>query len=105
MDGLNKEIELEKLEFIRQEIDEIDRQMLALFESRMNKILQVAEYKAAHNLKILDVSREQVVLQKADLLENREIREYAVYFLKNLMELSKKLQAEKLRQLAAPNLE
>jgi len=52
----------------RAEIDAIDRQIVALFEQRMQVSRDVAAYKHAHQINILDASREQAVLQsRADM--------------------------------------
>ncbi len=48
----------------RAEIDDIDRQLVALFERRMGVARAVAEYKIANDLPVLDASREEQVLQK-----------------------------------------
>ena len=40
------------LEDFRKEIDEIDKQLIALFEKRMDEVLKVAQYKKDKNLDI-----------------------------------------------------
>lgn len=47
---------------IRQEIDRIDDEMLQLFCRRMDCAGQVAAYKAAHGMPVLNPAREQQVL-------------------------------------------
>lgn len=47
---------------IRQEIDKIDDEMLALFQKRMECSKQVAEYKVEHGLPVLNATREQQIL-------------------------------------------
>ena len=45
------------LEELRARIDDIDVQMVALFEQRMNVTRQVGEYKKEHGMPVLDRNR------------------------------------------------
>lgn len=54
-----------KLDEYRVEIDEIDREIVQLFEKRMETVLKVANYKKENEMEVLQSSREEVVLQKA----------------------------------------
>ena len=47
------------LKELRVEIDEIDKAMQSLFERRMSVASEIADYKKANNLPILDSSREK----------------------------------------------
>lgn len=58
---------MEDLLQLRQEIDEIDQEMVRLFEKRMDVSRRVAEYKIANGKKILDRGRE---VQKLKAWEN-----------------------------------
>ena len=51
---------MEDLLQLRQEIDEIDQEMVRLFEKRMDVSRRVAEYKIANGKKILDRGREEI---------------------------------------------
>ena len=63
---------MKDLETLRTEIDEIDRELVRLFEARMNVVLNVAAYKLENGLPILNAGREQQVLDKCcALLENK----------------------------------
>lgn len=53
---------MKELTQIRQELDAVDRQIVALFEERMTLAREVATYKIAHGLPVLDRSREEQVL-------------------------------------------
>ena len=56
---------------------------------------KIGEYKKLHNLNILDASREEIVLEKAKhRIKNKNLEEYYLLFVQNLMELSKKYQNE-----------
>ena len=47
---------------LRAELDAIDRDMVALFEKRMLVAREVAMYKLAHGMQVLDAAREETVL-------------------------------------------
>ena len=48
----------------RKEIDKIDKELVELFERRMNVAIKVAEYKIENNLPILNEAREAEVIEK-----------------------------------------
>lgn len=81
------------LDKARHSINEIDREMVRLFEKRMDAVRLVAEYKQEHGLPIEDIDRERaVILSNVSLLENKDYRPYFVRFLQSLMDNSKDLQ-------------
>lgn len=51
---------------IRKEIDVIDSQLIELLEKRMDCTKAVGEYKASHNIPILDKGRQQLILEKVE---------------------------------------
>ena len=51
------------LQETRLALDAVDRQIVALFEKRMTLARDVAEYKIARGMPVLDRSREEQVLQ------------------------------------------
>ena len=52
------------LDDIRKRIEEIDEKMARLYEERMKESKNVAEYKKAHALPILDAQREKELIKK-----------------------------------------
>ena len=77
----------------RKIINEVDKKMAELFEKRMDAACMVAEYKKEHAMPIDDFAREEEIIKKnSQLIENEDYRSYYVSFLKNNIELSKKLQ-------------
>ncbi len=56
------------LDIIRQEIDQIDQELVALLEKRMVCVGQIVEYKEQKGLPVLDQGREREVLEKVDSL-------------------------------------
>ena len=84
---------MKDIETARKAINEADKEMARLFSDRMNAVRDVAAYKAEHGLPIFDAEREaEVVARGAAIIEDEEIREYYVNFLKYTMELSKQYQ-------------
>ena len=78
---------------IRANIDRIDAELLRLFLERMELADKTAEYKAAHNLPILNREREREILAK--VTEDAGDRErYAYHLFATLLELSRSRQAE-----------
>ncbi len=53
------------LQDYRSQIDAIDEQLTKLFEKRMNIAADIADYKKAHRVPVLDTGRERVVMEKA----------------------------------------
>ena len=53
---------MKDLQETRKALDAVDRQIVALFEERMILARDVAAYKIAHGLPVLDRSREEQVL-------------------------------------------
>lgn len=85
---------MDDLTILRQQIDKIDNTLLELFEARMETVIKVADYKLKNELEILDESREKNVLQKVKLLKNSVLQKYGTDFFKGLMDISKNVQAE-----------
>jgi len=87
------------LEQLREEIDAVDHEIVALFERRMELCSQVAEYKIANGKKILDRSREMQKLDKLGELAHNSFNRHAVKELfEQIMAMSRKLQYQRLEQ-------
>lgn len=79
----------------RKEIDNIDRQLVELFEKRMNIVTKVAEYKIENNIPILNSTREAEVIKKnVERLNNKDYSQSTEKFFVDLMEVSREFQAE-----------
>lgn len=77
----------------RAEIDEIDAQLVKLFEARMRVSRDVALYKQANHLDILDAAREQaVLLSRAQQVEEEILAQPAMAFFRELIRLSREEQ-------------
>lgn len=84
---------MDKLIKAREIISEVDKEIAVLFEKRMEAVRLVAEYKKERGLPVFDSSREdQVVRNNLENVQDEEIKEFYVPFIKNTMEISKRLQ-------------
>ena len=73
---------------IRGKIDYIDDNILKLFLERMNLMRDVAEYKNARGLPVIDRAREREVLGNILDKAGDELGEYAYYLFSKLISLS-----------------
>lgn len=81
------------LEESRKKIDKIDKELVKLFEERMNIVIDVANYKKVNNIPVLNSNREEEVIQKAiNNLTNKEYEEEVRKFFVSLMNISKDYQ-------------
>lgn len=84
---------MKDLSQLRQEIDIIDRQLVALFEQRMAVTRQVGEYKLAQGLPVLDQSREEQVLAgKAAMLKDSSLAADVTDLFEAIMAISRRQQ-------------
>lgn len=84
-----------ELEKARKRIDEIDAEMVKLFEERFNAVRDVISYKIAHHLPVLDADREDAIRKKnVDRLENEELRRYYLAWFDEMLALSREYQEE-----------
>ena len=84
---------MNELDLLRNKIDEIDTKLCELFENWMEIAKALGQYKKEHNLDVLDVSREEIVLNKAkERIKNKDLEEYYLKLVVYLMDLSKKYQ-------------
>ena len=84
---------MSELDVLRGAIDEVDRQIVALFERRMAVTQQVGEYKQAHDIPVLDAHRErQVIANKLDCLQNQDLRTDVTLLYETIMGISRRQQ-------------
>ena len=81
------------LEEQRQKIDQIDRQIVALFEERTNVVEEVAKIKLDNDIPILDSRREeQVILKVQSYLKDESLKDELAELYTELMRISRKHQ-------------
>ena len=85
-----------ELNELRQQIDEIDRELVSLFIRRMNCSAGVAEYKREHGMPVLDASRERALLSKISELSGEEFEEYSRTLYSTILSLSRSYQHKQL---------
>lgn len=86
------------LNIIRQEIDQVDQELVALLEKRIALVTQVAAYKRVTGKAILDTSREKVVLNKvASRVQNKDFETTLVNTFADIMKNSRDYQAKQLK--------
>jgi monofunctional chorismate mutase len=86
---------MDQLQTLRNQIDEIDREMQTLFLKRMDIVAAIAEYKMSLDLSVYDHNREEEVIRKN--VERIPDSPYAIYyqrFLENVLKESKAFQKD-----------
>ncbi len=84
---------------LRNQLDDIDANIVELYEKRMDICAQVAEYKIANGKKVLDRQREQEKLAKVKSLTHNEFNGKGVEELfEQIMSMSRKLQYQMLAE-------
>ena len=80
---------MEDLEKYRETINDIDKEMAALFEKRMGCAKLIAEYKKEKGLPVKDEKREAVlILRNKGLLKDRSLEDYYETFFKSILDVS-----------------
>lgn len=84
---------MSELEGYRQEIDRIDRELVALWEARTRVTDQVGRYKQERGMQVLDTAREAAVLaEKRSLVSDRELEQDVVTLYETIMAISRRRQ-------------
>lgn len=82
---------MDELSKNREIIDDIDKEMAALFEKRFKAVRDIAEYKAKNGMPILDSGREDVVIKKnSPYVEDPDIRAFYVNYMRSTMDISRR---------------
>lgn len=83
------------LEIARNQINEIDAQMIELFKERMKASKMVALYKRENNIDVLDSKREgQIIEKNLNILNDKELEKYYLTFFDGVLKASKDYQKE-----------
>ncbi|MCM1039482.1 MAG: prephenate dehydratase [Roseburia sp.] len=84
---------------LRKQIDEIDTQIVALYEKRMDISSQVADYKIETGKKVFDKERETEKLRTLKALTKNDFNSHGIQELfEQIMSMSRKLQYKKLTE-------
>ena len=90
------------LDELRNKIDHIDEELLRLFAERMDIVAEIAAYKQANNLPVLDKGREAEKLQAIAGKVKPHLEPLAYTLFNTLFELSRSSQSS-MRESAAEN--
>lgn len=86
---------MNRLEEARVVINEVDKEIAALFEKRMRAVEDVIIYKIENNMPIFDSGREKQVIEKnSAYIKEEKYVEYYKKFIQMMMDISKEYQAE-----------
>ena len=86
---------------LREEINEIDREMVELFKKRMNVAASVAQYKKERGLPVLDAARERALLGRISDMAGEELDGYARTLYHTMLDVSRAYQYTKLNSESA----
>lgn len=86
------------IEEYREKIDKIDKELVSLFEARMELVSKVSDYKKENNLPVLNSKRESKVIEKnIKHLKNKDLNIYLKDLFISIMNISKEYQENKRR--------
>ena len=86
------------LDIIRQEIDQIDDQIVKLLEERMQLVEGVVAYKKASGKSILDTKREEVIFDKVrNRVEDKRYQETIVATFADILKRSRDYQDKNIK--------
>jgi len=86
------------LDIIRQEIDQIDNQIVKLLEERMHLVEGVVAYKKASGKPILDTKREEVIFKKVrSRVSNKNYQETIVATFSDILKRSRDYQEQNIK--------
>ena len=85
---------MDELQTLRQNIDEIDSQLVELFCRRMDVTRRVGEYKRERGIPVLDQARERQVLQNKGELAGDELRPAVITLYQTILALSRRQQRD-----------
>ena len=86
------------LDIIRQEIDQIDDQIVKLLEERMHLVEGVVAYKKASGKPILDSKREEVIFAKVkNRVEDKRYQETIVATFSDILKRSRDYQDQNIK--------
>ena len=83
---------------IRQEIDQIDDQIVKLLEERMHLVEDVVAYKKASGKSILDTKREEIIFEKVkNRVEDKRYQETIVATFSDILKRSRDYQEQNIK--------
>ena len=83
---------MKDLNYLREEIDKVNKGLIELFIERMKISEEIGEYKRENGMKIYDKKREAEIIAEAVDGRDEKYKEYISVFLKELMKMSREIQ-------------
>lgn len=84
---------MNKLETARNIINEVDKEMIKLFKKRIQAAKMVADFKKENNLPILDLKREQELIERnLAELNDQSLEDFYMIFIEGMLKASKEYQ-------------
>ncbi len=83
---------------LRKQINEIDEQLVKIFDARMKVALEIGKYKKEHGLPVFDPARERAVLDKQTAAVDEEMTTYVKLLYNTLFDLSRSYQQRYMTQ-------
>ena len=83
---------MQDLSVIREKINEIDNKIVELWKERMQTCLEVAQYKKANNMAVLDAKRERELLNRIGDMAGEELDVYSRVLYDTIMNVSRSYQ-------------
>lgn len=87
---------MDDLELYREKISALTKEILDLFEERLDVSKDVASYKKKHHMPIFQPEREKALV--TNLCQKRQYKEACEQLLQTMMDLSKALQQEEIEK-------
>ena len=85
------------LEVIRQQIDQVDQELVGLLEKRMTLVDQVATFKKTSGTPVFDSKREGIIFEKVrNRVEDKQYQEPIVATFSDILKRSRDYQEQKL---------
>ena len=85
---------MDKIEYLRKNIDEIDRNIVRLLVLRFKLIRQIGKYKKEKGLGLVDKKREYEILKNAKVFSDLPYRSFIAGIFKKIVNYSRKLQSK-----------
>lgn len=90
---------MEILENCRDIIDQIDSEIVKLYEKRMDIVKEVIEFKIKNNIPVLDSSREEkMLINNLEKIKNEDYKKYYNSVLTGFLKASKDMQNDILKK-------
>ena len=85
---------MNKLEENRAVINEVDQELTKLFERRFQAVKEIAQYKMEHHLRVLDRSREALLIQQREAELPDSLKSYFRTWYEGLLAVSRQFQSD-----------